>query len=388
MTSVAVSKTRAQGARHARPLPSRTRRVRVEKEHSPLALMGAMPAGYRPPRHVMEWKRAADAWLDSRYMRADARRNRARVVRWLAETNNPRTRTILTTWQRIQDTVGIARRTVARILAELRQDGLLVVVATGRSAARTPQATGRTSNEAPVYALCVECSQDEAAPTDGGPQEGDAGANGHVDISGTPDPVGRVKKHLRAREANEPESSRYAAGLTRWQRASRAAFGNLYEQRKDHSWSRHATMKPETRLGRRSAQRQELFELALCVQVHVLRAREATTAAVAAEIRPFMLAGWTVGDVIHALDRAPDGTSHWYSDSGFFRPETWLRHRLSQWRTAEGEVRAAFTHRAEAARAQDQARARAEAERTAARRAKATPAPAWFRAMRETQNYR
>ena len=80
MTSVAVSKTRAQGTRHTRPLPSRTRRVRVEKEHSPLALMGAMPAGYRPPRHVMEWKRAADAWLDSRYMRADARRNRARVV--------------------------------------------------------------------------------------------------------------------------------------------------------------------------------------------------------------------------------------------------------------------------------------------------------------------
>jgi hypothetical protein len=62
---------------------------------------------------------------------------------------------------------------------------------------------------------------------------------------------------------------------------------------------------------------------------------------VASSCRDFFLAGWTVADILHALDWRPDGTL-WPYDGA---PETkeawrirgWLRHRLGAWRTEAGE---------------------------------------------------
>ncbi|TSE15682.1 hypothetical protein B1A87_006980 [Arthrobacter sp. KBS0703] len=57
--------------------------------------------------------------------------------------------------------------------------------------------------------------------------------------------------------------------------------------------------------------------------------------------RDFFLAGWTVADILPALDWMPDGTQWPHSGA----PDTkdprrmrdWLRHRLSHWRTEAGD---------------------------------------------------
>ncbi|WP_238654547.1 aminotransferase-like domain-containing protein [Rothia uropygialis] len=322
--------------------------------------MAAIPEGHRPRRTVMDWRRHAITWLEVAGRRTDAYNLRRRFIDYLAAVDDPRTRTLYTTWTATAAFLDVSRATVARLYAELHAAGLLTTVARGRSAAHTPRATGRTKNEAPVYALMTPLAQ--------GQQEPEAHDAVVVDGNETPDPVGGLKKHLRAcaRESS-PKSSRYAAGIESLQRASRAAFAHLYDQRPGSSWSLHASMEPRTRLWRRSAQRQVIWELSLNVQVHVLRARDASTAAVAAEIRDFILAGWNVGDIVHALDWSPTGDRHWYSESGFIRAETWMRYRLAAWKR-EGEPIRSISQRRQAERDQAAAQRRAEAVAVASRR--------------------
>lgn len=362
-------------APNSTPFPSRTRRVRVEREHSPLALMSAIPRTHRPPKHAAEWVRTALQHPAIDTLRTDARARMHRFIHLLATLNQPRSRTILTTWEALAQKLNICRRTVANMLRRLRDAELLTVVATGRSAARTPKATGRTRNEAPVYALMVE-GQLEGAPHS--PDEADSG----VDVSCTPDPVGRDIEHMRARtrEAN-PTWSRFAARSFERQRAARAAFHARTAHRPLTEWSRHATMEPMTRLGSRRARKQAIHDLALALQVHAPDTRGATTAGVASAIRPFMLAGWSVADVMHALDWSPQGDKHLGGASGCLRVEVWLTKRLALWTQADEPIRP-FSQRVEARRAEDRARAAAQRERDRRSAASATAAPADFRRFR------
>lgn len=376
IVAAAISEvTPAHKVLSGKPLPSRTRRVRVEKEHSRVALMASIPHGYRPPAHVMEWVRAARNWLNGLDLRADARRNRLRLIEYLAQRHQPRTRTILTTWAWIQDALGVARCTAARLLRELRDVGLLTIVATGRSAARTPKSTGRTKNEAPIYALIVPYEQDTAHSPIAGESTTDHVEG--VEINETPDPSGGLNSTTCARARDViPEWSRYAADCLKWQRASRAAFATLASQRPRNHWSRHATM-PLTRLWSRRERKQALWELALQIQWFCFAARGASTAAVAAAIRPFALAGWSVADVLHALEWDPRGKRDYLADKHALRMDTYLTKRLAKW-LRDGEPVASFSQRQEHKRTQARAEAQAEAQRRADHQKAATRAPEWF----------
>ncbi|MFC8041860.1 hypothetical protein ACFUOZ_21105 [Paenarthrobacter sp. NPDC057355] len=61
----------------------------------------------------------------------------------------------------------------------------------------------------------------------------------------------------------------------------------------------------------------------------------------ASSCRDFFLAGWTVADILHALNWRPDGTLWPHSGApetkDAWRMRGWLRHRLSHWRTEAGE---------------------------------------------------
>lgn len=376
IVAAAISEvTPAHKVLSGKPLPSRTRRVRVEKEHSPVALMASVPQGYRPPAHVMEWVRAARNWLNGLDLRADARRNRLRLIEYLAQRHQPRTRTILTTWAWIQDSLGVARCTAARLLRELRDVGLLTTVATGRSAARTPKSTGRTKNEAPIYALIVPYEQDTAHSPSVGESTTDHVEGG--EINETPDPSGGLNSTTCARARDViPEWSRYAADCLKWQRASRAAFATLASQRPRNHWSRHSTM-PLTRLWSRRERKQALWEMALQIQWFCFAARGASTAAVAAAIRPFALAGWSVADVLHALEWDPQGKRDYLADKHALRMDTYLTKRLAKW-LRDGEPVASFSQRQEHKRTQARAEAQAEAQRRADHQKAATRAPEWF----------
>ena len=82
-------------------------------------------------------------------------------------------------------------------------------------------------------------------------------------------------------------------------------------------------------------------------------------------LRPFFQAGWTVGDVVIALDVRP-GEGRWPHDAGHGVENVgaWLAYRLHPW-TSDGEPRRSPSQRLAQQHAENQARRRAEAERAA-----------------------
>lgn len=90
-------------------------------------------------------------------------------------------------------------------------------------------------------------------------------------------------------------------------------------------------------------------------------------------LRPFLVAGWTPADVLHALDVRADGsvwTYTWLSADELRHIPGWVRHRLSAWMDADGQVFPSRSLRLSAAadkqRAEQEARRREWEERAVA----------------------
>lgn len=128
--------------------------------------------------------------------------------------------------------------------------------------------------------------------------------------------------------------------------------------------SRREPLWPATRSPRTKRDRLMAAQELLSTTFRAARtARGATAAAVASALRPFFAAGWTLGDVRHAVDTRPDGRA-WTFEQGVRHLAGWLRSRLSAWLDAAGGILPSRSQRARAAarRAREDA-ARREAER-------------------------
>src|SRR5664279_451802 len=115
-------------------------------------------------------------------------------------------------------------------------------------------------------------------------------------------------------------------------------------------------------------------EAARALQQRVWAARRLSTVQVAALARVFLAAGWSVSDLVYALDHAPDGAAHWHT-APVHSPAGWLRARLGWWTDAAGAVRP--SHTAQLAAAAAAHRRRLAGQRAAAEAAAgsaATPA--------------
>src|SRR5699024_7337442 len=88
-----------------------------------------------------------------------------------------------------------------------------------------------------------------------------------------------------------------------------------------------------------------------------------TTKHVRAITREFFLAGWTVRDIIEAIDHRPDGTRWPHSGAtGVGNVGAWLTHRLSAWRTHDGQPHRSPTKSRETQRLEQLARTRSQLE--------------------------
>jgi len=106
----------------------------------------------------------------------------------------------------------------------------------------------------------------------------------------------------------------------------------------------------------------------------VWAARWLSAVHVAALVRVFLAAGWSVSDLVYALDHAPDGAAHWHT-APVHSPAGWLAARLGWWTDAAGAVRP--SHTAQLATAAATHRRRLAGQRAAAEAAAgsaATPA--------------
>nr|AXV46477.1 hypothetical protein pA44BH1_p33 [Arthrobacter sp.]AXV46514.1 HtH domain protein [Arthrobacter sp.] len=215
--------------------------------------------------------------------------------------------------------LGISRRTVANYLTLLHKWGYLGTVASGRSAVmvREKDAEG---NELPVYVICIPSTL-AAVP--------DALEPADVDKTCTPTaPLGvepsNEKKFLTRTRTNKPQKGHgYAVNFITG--GASAAVPTFSGNRTVPHWPAHATTK---RRGQRWAAAAEIRH-----RHYALRPLSAKD--LASVLKPWLKAGWTVSDIMNAIDRKPDG-SQWPHDGAPVTRNTqrlreWLRTRLNAW---------------------------------------------------------
>jgi hypothetical protein len=244
-------------------------------------------------------------------LRADRRATTLAVADVLAYSADWASMTTRPTWAVLCARTGRSRATVARALALLRGAGLLGVVATGRSAGYGPMALGNQA-EAAVYVLAVASPLSLVA----GAVDEDETPTG---VAGSSDPPGaRVSQ---AKSEAEPLRGQIIDA------ASRPTLPRFH--RNDPVWSGTAT----------TQRKDERQAAAIELQRRLPPLRRTSTAWIAAATREFMLAGWTVNDLHHALDRRPDG-SRWPHDgaTGVQQIGRWLTFRLAVWKDDHGTV--------------------------------------------------
>ena len=300
------------------------------------------------------WLRAVEEWINNLDIRSDGRENRRRLARIIGFNADWKTLTTNTlTWATISERTGMSRATVARHLLALHEAGWIGRVAAGRSAA-AKQAAGWTGddaflNDAPVYAL--------TQPID----------DTIVDINETPPTVSGYKEFpARAREAGTP------AGAATRPSPTKAADGRPSTVPADRTlpaWPSHVTpsSKDESVLaGREWARRVPALGKLSDKHLRFLA-------------KDFFVAGWTVRDLITALDALPDGRAQGQFVEGQWVPYSgadgipaarlghWVNWRLNAWRDSAGAVLESptqqRTRRATAAKRAQEARRAAETER-------------------------
>lgn len=299
-----------------------------------------------------QWLRDVDEWIKDLDMRSDGRENRRKVARVLGFNADWSTLTTNTlTWSTISERTGMSRATVARHLLALHEAGWVGRVAAGRSAA-AKRAAGWTGdeaflNDAPVYALTTPATA--------------------VDINETP-PTLRGSKEFpaRAREtepptgaASRPSPPEAASGLRRTVPADRSL----------PAWPGHVT--PRSKDERGLAGREWARRVPALRQLSDEHLRFLA--------KDFFTAGWTIRDLVTALDELPDGRAHGQFTAGQWIPYSgadgipsarlghWVSWRLNAWRDPEGRVVESptqlRTRRAASARREQEARRVAEARR-------------------------
>lgn len=341
-----------------KPCPPRLRRVSRLRETEDHAVRKAIPNGSTRASHGKYVHRALIEHPEYQRCYAPRRQKLSTVLQLLIARADYDTMTTRPTWAYLCEQAGTSRRTIARALVTLRTWGLLGVVASGRAAEfASMDENGERHNEAAVYVLCTP-SQLHIVKTE---------APSDVAETGTPPAVGgsrviNLKNPSHARKEN-PSG---AASPPESESPSCAGPTPLPTHRPTLLWPAHRT----------AASTKERLAAAAELRRRAFLLRPMSSKNVRSAVRDFLVCGWTVADLHHALDFQPNG-QRWPHDgvpqgANASRLRGWLAYRLNAWRSGNGEplrsrdqqlTNEAAEARAAAIRATEQAK-RAMDERT------------------------
>jgi hypothetical protein len=274
----------------------RPRRVRKANERSNRAVWSVIPAGHKPARHIIRWLRSIQELAEFQLARKDLKANIWRFANAVAQCPgfDPASMTIMPIWQRLQERFGFPSKSISNYFRRLRDWGVLAVVATGRTAEFTPKSSGRTENEAAIYVL-LEKAEEEG-----------------VEKSSVPVPNRAVNNppHARAGEDSKPQIDAATPHTSLKRAAQRREVNHQLLNRKEPFWDPNATTNARTKRGRREAERLASLEL----QFRSFPLQRISTPHVAAICRPFLRAGWTIKDILHAIDWRPNTDARYHHD--------------------------------------------------------------------------
>ena len=384
------------------PLVRKWRRPSTAVERSRLLVAASVPEGCVLAPRVSVWLGTVREVAEARGLRDAQVSTVVRVARGLCDWVDGASRTTRVVNERVAELAGCCVRTVQRWLRRLEQWGLLGLVAGGRSARWAPMvrregADGRVvlerRNEAAVRSLVVP---EEMAAAVLEPVSASLVGRGPVDNEGParsgcgsrchPYPLlGIVDPRTRARGGLGGEGLVPLRGAEVFLGAAARPGGRVGGDRRRAWWSPRRTRSTEEGvLGLARELQERMVVLRGCSDRYVMRV-----------IRPFFGAGWSVGDLVTAVDRRPDGSAWPHSgDRGVREPARWLIHRLSAWLDSGGvplsswrQERRAAHERAMAEREARMVAREAERARVAAQRVSwgGGPGPGQLAARRAVQ---
>lgn len=325
----------------------RPRRVRKAKERSNRAVWSVIPAGHRPARHIIRWLRSIQELAEFQLARKDLKANIWRFANAVAQCPgfDPASMTVMPLWQRLQERFGFPSKSISNYFRRLRDWGVLAVVATGRTAEFTPKSSGRTDNEAAIYVLLEKVEEED------------------VEKSSVPVPNRAVNNppHARAGEESKLNIDAATPHASLKRAAQRREVNHQLLNRKAPLWNPNETTSAKTKRERREAERLASLEL----QFRSFPLQRISTPHVAAICRPFFRAGWTIRDILHAIDWRPNTDARYHHDgaSGVENTGAWLKFRLGKWVRKDGGFYRSPSQKREADRIQRAAERRAVLER-------------------------
>lgn len=353
------------------PVVRKWRRPSTSMERSRLLVAASVPEGCVLAPRVSVWLAAVREVAESHGLREAQVETVVRVARGLCDWVDGASRTTRVVNERVAELVGCCVRTVQRWLRRLEQWGLLGLVAGGRSArwaplTRSQDAGGQVvlerRNEAAVRSLVVPeelaaavRAQASAASVGRGPVDSEGPAEPHCGLRCHPYPLlGILDPRTRARGGLGGEGLVPLRGAEAFLGAAQRPGGRVGPSRRRAWWSPRRTRSTEEAvLGLARELQERLVVLRGCSDRYVMRV-----------IKAFGEAGWSVGDLVVAVDRRPDGSAWPHSgDRGVREPARWLIHRLSAWLDGRGAPRLSW--RQERAAAHERAMAQREARMVA-----------------------
>ena len=354
------------------------RRPSTAMERSRLLVAASVPEGCVLAPRVSVWLETVREVAEAHGLRDAQVATVVRVARGLCDWVDGASRTTRVVNDRVAELVGCCVRTVQRWLRRLEQWGLLGLVAGGRSArwaplARTQGTDGQVvlerRNEAAVRSLVVpeelvEAAQAPAAlsPSVRGPVDSEGPAGPHCGLRCHPYPLlGNLDPRTRARGGLGGEGLVPLRGAEAFLGAAARPGGRGRGDRRRAWWSPRRTRSTEEAvLGVARELQERLRVLRGCSDRYVMRV-----------IKPFEETGWSVGDLVVAIDRRPDGSAWPHSgDRGVREPARWLIHRLSAWLDEAGAPQLSWRQESQAAHERAMAERRAAHEQAMAERAR------------------
>lgn len=359
------------------PLVRKWRRPSTAVERSRLLVAASVPEGCVLAPRVSVWLGTVREVAEARGLRDAQVSTVVRVARGLCDWVDGASRTTRVVNERVAELAGCCVRTVQRWLRRLEQWGLLGLVAGGRSARWAPLvrregADGRVvlerRNEAAVRSLVVpeEMVAAVLAPVSAslvgrGPVDNEGLARSGCGSRCHPYPLlGIVDPRTRAR-GSVSEGLVPLRGAEVFLGAAARPGGRVGGDRRRAWWSPRRTRSTEEGvLGLARELQERMVVLRGCSDRYVMRV-----------IRPFFGAGWSVGDLVTAVDRRPDGSAWPHSgDRGVREPARWLIHRLSAWLDEAGAPLSSWRQERRAAHERAMAERRAVHEQAVAERAR------------------
>lgn len=324
------------------------------RETDPAVVLSRVPAGSQRVATLDEAIPALEALPAFDQLGPRRRQLMRRLMAALVATADVTSMTSRPGHARLEVMVGRKSSTVSAAIRWLREQGVLGLVAGGRSARyAAPGPDGKRINEAAVYVLCKTVALQVARLMRRSQSSGGAVTDQQV----------RMRRFIDV-----------ALGVERsWTPTSLEDTPVVLEQ------TTHARERPQAELWPAHASvrtRRQQLAAARALQDRVLSLRALSARDVRSLVRGFFEAGWTVADVLHGLEHAPVGAHHLDSlgvGQDTARVRGHVRWRLGHWVGADGQVSASISQRLQRRRQRDLLEQKAQREAAAHARAAAAP---------------